>query len=53
MDLYAVLSELDGTGEPFGNLLVAGNAIDQASISIIAGAKTDVLEQFLQTVKLA
>ena len=44
MDLYAVLSELDGTGVPLGYLLVAANAPNQASISAVAGAKINILE---------
>ena len=47
MDLYAVLSELDGTGVPLGYLLVAANAPDQNSISAVAGAEINILEQFL------
>ena len=51
MDLYAVLCELAGTGVPLCYLLVAANNHDQAPISTIAGAKTNILTQFLQPLK--
>ena len=53
MDLYAVLSELDGTGVPLGYLFVAVNSIEQAPISAVAGSKTYIFQQFLQPIKNA
>ena len=53
MDLYAILSELDGTGVPLGYLLVAANTPDQTSISAVAGAKINILEQLIQPIKAA
>ena len=53
MDFYALLSELDATVVPLGYLLVAANAPDQTSISAVAGAKINILEQFLEPNKAA
>lgn len=53
MDLYVVLSELDGTGVPLCYLLVAIDGDNQVSKSADSGAITSILEQFLQPLKTA
>ena len=52
MDLFVVLSELEGTGVPLSYLLVGINAGDEPSKAANSGAMTCMLQQFLPPLKM-